>query len=153
MCTVMISAPKDKTLAMHKNADTKVKAALEQLFGKEPFQSVTDRVKTFEDACRVAGTAVANVINMDDSADEIAYKQLKVIAAALNEGWKPDWTNESEEKWYPWMEYKAGSGFSLHYVYYDYTNSRVPSRLCFKNAELAKYAATQFRDIYNEYFL
>lgn len=65
---------------------------------------ITERCKTFEDAARLAGV----------DADEIdqtcallpkhaaAYVKLCVIARALNEGWKPAFTDE-EYRCYPWF--------------------------------------------------
>jgi hypothetical protein len=57
-------------------------------FGEKFFhQKITDRVKIFEDACEVLGLFPNAVAQDDDTIDEAAYKKLKVIAKALNEGW------------------------------------------------------------------
>lgn len=53
--------------------------------------SITERVKTFEDACNEVGINPVQYISKYDgeTADVIAYMKLKVICKALNEGWSP----------------------------------------------------------------
>jgi len=142
--------------ALYKRASKEFKATLEDTFGKEFFSGkITDRIKTFEDACVelfIEPEEVLIDLQGSASADEVAYRKLKVIAAALNEGWSPDWKDSSEYKYYPWFEYsRSGSGFV--YSGADCTDASVGSRLCFKSSDLAKYAGTQFIDIYNKYLL
>ena len=74
---------------------------------------VTERIKTFEDACNELGeenvlvqayrTAEFNTSgNQNDVSDVVAYLKLRVIAAALNEGWEPQFMKD-EYRWYPWF--------------------------------------------------
>ena len=74
---------------------------------------VTERIKTFEDACNELGeenvlvqayrTAEFNTSgNQNDVSDVVAYLKLRVIAEALNEGWEPQFTKD-EYRWYPWF--------------------------------------------------
>ena len=74
---------------------------------------VTERIKTFEDACNELGeenvlvqayrTAEFNTSgNQNDVSDVFAYLKLRVIAEALNEGWEPQFTTD-EHRWYPWF--------------------------------------------------
>lgn len=80
------------------------------------------------------------------------YRLIVLLAEALNEGWTPDWSNSSEYKYYPWFE-MGSSGFRCN-AFDDWnTTSIVGSRLCFKTAELAKYAGTQFTSLYNQFML
>lgn len=144
--------------ALYKGASKEFKATLEDTFGKEFFSGkITDRIKTFEDACVelfIEPEEVLIDLQGSASADEVAYRKLKVIAAALNEGWSPDWKDSSEYKYYPWFEYsRSASGFVCSYSYYANADASIGSRLCFKSSDLAKYAGTQFIDIYNKYFL
>ena len=79
---------------------------------------VTERIKTFEDACRELGednvlvkeyneicsTFHYYVIREENpSNDIIAYLKLSIIAAALNEGWTPTFTKD-ECRYYPYFE-------------------------------------------------
>jgi hypothetical protein len=146
----------DKARKIYPTASSEIKTILEQSFGKDFFsQKITDRVKTFEDACEVVGI-IPDLIELDgDTLDEIAYKKLKVIVKALNEGWIPDWKDTNQYKYYPWFymdKTHSSSGFSFFFVGYYCTGSYVGSRLCFKSAALAEYAAKQFTGIYKEFF-
>ena len=142
--------------ALYKGASKEFKATLEDTFGKDFFSGkIKDRIKTFEDACAELEIYPEDAIaDFQETAlkDEIAYRKLKIIAEALNEGWKPDWTDSNQYKYFPWLEYsRSGSGFVCSYTNYSYTRTTIGSRLCFKSEELALYIGEQFIDLYNEY--
>lgn len=71
---------------------------------------VTERIKTFEDACEALGEdhpLVKNYLQwcdfMEDNDPNLrAFLQLRIISAALNEGWEPQF-DEDELRWYPWF--------------------------------------------------
>ena len=75
---------------------------------------VTERIKTFEDACddlnrrAQAGDKLANDLmtdlqfNSPRTPDLLAYIQLRIITYALNEGWVPQFT-EDEYRYYPYF--------------------------------------------------
>lgn len=122
------------------------------------------KIKTFEDACTALGIDASKLPDVSmlpsEHQDAItAHYKLVIIAQALNEGWKPNWNDSNEYKYYPWFNVKAsknnpsGSGFS----YDDYgrwnTGTLVGSRLCFKSSELAEYAGKTFKKLYEQYFL
>lgn len=111
-------------LAAYEVADESGKNLLKTLFPSVTFgqqeakdnRPVTERIKTFEDACKELGDNHPFVINyknmlsvatredfMDEGwgADMVAYAKLRIICAALNEGWEPQF-DEDEERWYPW---------------------------------------------------
>lgn len=150
MTTVKIS---DQTAReIYPSANQDLKKILEDSFGKSFFSmKITDRVKTFEDACSVLGISAGQILNSEDTIDEAAYKKLKVIARALNEGWKPDWNNSNEYKYYPYFNMRGGFVFYVDGCRDQH--SGVGSRLCFKNRQLAEYAAKQFEAIYSDYFI
>lgn len=71
---------------------------------------ITERVKTFEDACKELGEdhklvqqfkAIQEAIAEDKEAT--AYFKLGIITSALNEGWEPDFTNYDENRYYPYL--------------------------------------------------
>lgn len=141
---------------IYKSASPEIKILLEENFGKGFFSDkVTDRVKTFKDACKETGVQYEGfesaLTHAGLSADEIAYKKIKIIAEALNEGWKPDYSNSNQAKYYPWFKYKAGSGFSYSNYGSSNTGTGVGSRLVFKSSDLAMYAGTQFEAEYQAY--
>ena len=79
-------------------------------------KDITKRVKTYADACAVLGIEPMNetvLAKLGFTKDEIAYRKLKTIAEALNEGWRPDWANSNEYKYWPWFVYNpAHADFS-----------------------------------------
>lgn len=139
-------------LKLYPSASSEFKTLLHDTFGEKFFQrKITDRVKTYDDACQVLGFDSVIYGYEEMSEDEIAYRKLKVIIKALNEGWTPDWNNSDEPKYYPWF-YMNKPGFRLLYVNGYYTYSLVGSRLCFQKREVAEYAAAQFLDLYKTFF-
>ncbi len=156
-----LNITKTNVFKAHKEADKKGKELLENLFGKEVLsQKITDRIKTFEDACNKLEVApdysflLAYKGTDADMLSAHAYMKLIIIARALNEGWEPDWTDSSETKYYPWFNnYKPGVGFSRSGYDCWRTYASCGSRLCFKSSELAMYAGTQFIEIYNQFLI
>ena len=80
-------------------------------------RTVTERIKTFEDACNELGEdhpmvsvydALVSRANGEQSLaewmgkDVVAFLKLRIIADALNEGWHPKFT-EDEYRYYPWF--------------------------------------------------
>ncbi|MFA6087449.1 hypothetical protein [Mucilaginibacter sp.] len=121
-------------------------------------QTVTERIKTFEDACIDLGISLdleeieTNLINTDvGNYACIAFIKLQIIAKALNEGWKADWNNSSQYKYYPWFKSDGKSGFSFDVYDCGGSGSGVGSRLCYRTKELAEYAGKQFEALYSEY--
>jgi hypothetical protein len=118
-----------------------------------------NKIKTFNDACKALKLdpkklPIVTGIPAKDRKAIIAHYKLVIIARALNAGWKPNWKDSNEYKYYPWFWMdKAGSGFSYHDYAYSFTSSGVGSRLCFKSYDLAVYAGKQFKSLYKEYFL
>ena len=141
---------------------------------------VTERINTFEDAREALGDehplvkeywGVVNV-DLDITQDLIAYLKLRIIVAALNEGWEPKFT-EDEYRYFPLfyfytkeeydkLDYEekgscvilsgnsAGSyvGFVGFNEYYDASglSTHIGSRLVFRTIELAAYAGRQFTE-------
>lgn len=144
-------------------------------------QNVMERVKTFKDACNELGIEhdkwVQDKKDLGLEADVIAYLKLRIIAAALNEGWKPQFTTD-EYRYFPWFylytqseidEMSEEEKSRVVYRSYSYasayggvacaysisdssiTDSFIGSRLAFKTRELAEYAGRQFVEIWADY--
>ena len=151
-------------------------------------QDVTERIKTFADACRELGSdhpfvkaynGYLSHIHQHDMNDYdlVAYLQLRIITAALNEGWEPQFT-KGERRWYFWYDlitkeqydklsaedksrvvgrggYSAFAynglvcSHAIHASSLSYTYSG--SRLAFKSEKLAAYAGRQFAEIYADF--
>ncbi len=141
---------------------------------------VTERIKTFADACNALGDEHPLVTQYRLTAaaykgdpmteDFIAYLKLRIIVAALNEGWEPKF-EKGEYRYFPWFylytkeQYdelddeekrrcvlRSGNntnsyvGFVVCYANYvaSYPYTYVGSRLAFRTRELAAYAGRQF---------
>lgn len=185
-----IEIKKSNVLASYEEARKANAAAymkfLENLFGKELFKpkDVRDRIKTFEDAMMALGEEHPLVrewhLGENLSPDLEAYLQLRVIVAALNEGWEPQFT-EDEERYYPWhwLYTKKGIeqmgederkernmvstvGYQTEYAGFACAYSASApaasstyfgSRLCLKSDALAEYCGKQFTDIWADFLL
>lgn len=160
-------------------------------------KDVTERIKTFEDACRelnkmnslipvhpfVRSYNAYNDAELDivwRDTDILAYLKLRIICAALNEGWQPKFT-EDEWRYYPWFclytktelenmseEYKKNiviidtGEYDTEYAGFacasstrapSHSTAHVGSRLCFKNIDLATYCGEQFINLWADYLL
>lgn len=116
-------------------------------------------IKSFEDACvkeNIDPTALPDVsmIPEDLRKPVISAYKLMIIFLAINNGWRPDWDNSDQYKYFPWYRVlSSGFGFSHSGYYYAYTSTTVSSRLCTDTSEKAMYIAEQFQEEYKEYFL
>lgn len=159
MKTLQIDEKKAKGL--YENASPEFQAMLEDTFGKKFFKSIQDRIKSYEDACHELGLDPEDLPKVDncepeDQASIIAFYKLTIIARALNEGWKPNWKDSSEYKWFPWFKVNrdaAGVGCSATSAAASSAYAAIGSRLCCKNRELATYFGKQFENLWSEYLL
>lgn len=189
----------ENALNAYNNTDANGRELLEHLFGKELFEpkNIMERVKTYEDACTVLD--LSPILALDDlcicsqhqdghfsfrgglDVTAKAYLKLCIIAAALNEGWQPKFT-EDEYRWYPYFylytkeqydrldedekkdcrvvgraSYSAHVDGGVVYAYagnaWSYSSTNYGSRLAFKSEELAEYCGKQFIDIWMEYLI
>lgn len=183
---------KENVLNAYGTATDEQKALLEIIFGKDTFKpkNIMDRIKTFEDACDELGSEHPMVLayrntNLrdeevaDENKDVIAYLKLRIIVAALNEGWEPQFM-PGEYRWSPYYvlytkdeieemnettkarvvcrsDYNAYAfgGVSFAYSSSDAASvsAYIGSRLAFKSEELAEYAGTQFVEIFSDFIL
>lgn len=141
---------------------------------------IRERIKTFDDAVAYLGEDSPMVkqyratycdLEKEGAKDIIAYMELRIIAAALNEepeGWRPKYQdkdgNGGEYRWFPYFRAvffggnaDGGAGAGLADARTDfgfsYAVAYCGSRLCYKNEELAEYSGQQFKDIWEEYLL
>lgn len=191
---MQIDFTQEQLLSMYRNGGEDARKAIREALGDELSQAlpITSRVQTLDDAERELGEdhpAVRALRSIKygysisekdpETADILAYATLRVITEALNEGWKPQFT-EGELRWYAWYDfiskeklesmtdeekeecrvvlrsnYYASAYGGLVYSNANYVSSSSytdgGSRLAFKSEELAEYAAKQFGDIYADF--
>lgn len=128
---------------------------------EQEYEEITDRVKSYTDACNVLGIEPMNEQDMKEQGyrpDEIARRKLETITEALNEGWKPDWNNTNEYKYYPYFYIEenakaqgaAGLASASTYGAASSTTADFGSRLCFHDRETARYAGRTFTELYEQ---
>lgn len=196
MKSLSLNVPDEQAQAFAKELATLMKKHGVEVENKEALDAmrpITERVKTFEDAIAVLGenhplvhqyAAVYDTLNdndvcVGDFKDTIAYMKLRIIVAALNEGWQPTFSDD-EYRYYPWFVFYtkeeldamdeeersrvlgrsyynanaiAGVAFSSTSNASSYSNANFGGRLCFKNRELAEYAGQQFLAIYADFHI
>lgn len=177
----------EQLVAFYRSTSTDGRKAVKEALGEQFSEALpaTERVKTYEDAVwelgndhplvEAASSAEWRFTNSEDK-DIIAYLKLRVIVAALNDGWKPQFV-PGELRWYPWYEliskdeYDAmsedekqerrcvgrSSNNANAYGGLVYSNANfassdsyasVGSRLAFKSEALAEYAGKQFAELF-----
>lgn len=178
---------KETLAAVYGNCNAVGRKAIKEQLGERLSEilPVTDRVKTFNDAVEELGEEHEAVkayravewYLRNQMSDIKAYLQLRIITAALNEGWEPQFVR-GEYRWYGWYDliskedYEAlsdeekgrcvgrsgsvafaGGGlvFSCAAVASSGSGSVFSSRLAFKSEKLAEYAAKQFIEIYADF--
>lgn len=191
MTTENITISKQDLLKTYRLAEPSQKEFMKQLFGADTFAinfNVMERVKTFQDAINELGddNPLVKQYNMLYSefgatmdADIIAYLKLRIIAAALNEGWEPQFAKD-EWRYYPYFYFytkekyeqlsdedkgrcvgrsyfNANAGGGLVYAFTfnrsAYSDSSNCVRLAFRTSELAEYAGKQFLNIWADFVL
>ena len=116
------------------------------------------KIASYEDACRVLNIQpineeVFNIFPKEDQRSMLAYHKLTVITRALNNGWKPNWDDQNEWKYYPLFRYvNAGLSYASTANAATSSAANLGSRLCFPTSALAKYAAEHFADLYRDYY-
>ena len=170
-------------------AELKELAAQGAAKGQKDDRPVTERVKTFEDALRELGDEhplVKQWRNFEamtdsgeatcDNADLVAYHKLRIITAALNEGWEPtfaggewcywpyyllyteeEWTDLSNEQKRDGLLVGGCADAGSVYLRPSYgpalSGVRYGSRLCYKSEELALYSSKQFVELWADCYL
>lgn len=145
-------------------------------------KDIMERIKTFEDALNELGRnhpLVCQYNNIDDvDSDLSAYLKLRIIVAALNEGWTPKFTKD-ECRYYPYVylytkdevermdedekknllafgvaAYRGaycGVGCVDSYSAFTTSSADSGSRLALNTRELAEYCGKQFKELWFDF--
>lgn len=144
-----------KARSRYQSASPELKEILEDTFGKEFFsQNVIDRIQSYEDVCSEDGKEAMNekeMLKLGFRQKEIDQRKLEEIIKKYNEGWEPDFSDNSQQKWRVWLTYDASSpgGFRFDDSLYAYSlaTAGFASRLYLKNERLAKLIWERFPDL------
>ena len=121
-------------------------------------------IKTVEDACKKNGYDQSKfpadaVLGTKFGRPLVAVNNLMIVTEAMNNGWKPDWSNTNQYKYFPWHYIKKDAshptGFGFSFSFYGLTAARTDlgSLLCCDTAEKAMYIAEQFRKEWEDFLL
>lgn len=181
-----IDFTQEQLLAFYRSTSNDGRKAIKEALG-EKFSGtipVTERVKTYDDAVKELGEDHPFVVAAnsavwrypeDYNQDIVAYLKLRVVVAALNDGWNPEFT-EDERRWFPWYRLYTkeeidnlseedkeqvllwgggagdGSRCGLASAHSDnawsFSDASIGSRLALKSEELADYAGKQFIELF-----
>jgi hypothetical protein len=118
---------------------------------------ITEKIKSFEDACEALGLNPENLPVVDglpekDQKSIIAFYKLTIIIRALNEDWNPKWEYWDEAKYFNVFHVERNqpniyASCSINI----YTGTACGKRLTFKSMDLACYARKQFKELYIDY--
>ena len=148
MCKTL-EITQDKAQAAFNNATPEGKKLLADLLGEKNLSmKITDRVKSFADVLEIKKIRPEYFQQLIAGmpADTQAYEKLKLVVDVLNEGWKADWTDEDEYKYFP--VYDQRKGFSFFRVINYFWVCGAGSRLCYVSRDIAEYAGKQFLHLY-----
>ena len=185
-----IDFTQEQLVAFYRSTSTDGRKAVKEAIGENFSEALpaTERVKTYEDAVKELGednpiVAAASSAQWRypeaENKDIVAFLKLRVIVAALNDGWKPQFV-PGERRWYPWYELiskdeydamsedekqerrcvgRSGSNAyaygGLVYSFANYASSHsyayFGSRLAFKSEALAEYAGKQFAELFADF--
>ena len=144
---IKLSLSIDEAKLLYNGVRQERKEELEKFFPELKPQPIIDRVKTYEDALEVLGRSYFKRTNLYPR--ETARRKLEIIIEALNEGWKPDFNDIKQSKWYCYFDgSNAGLGYSISISSPAYAAAHIGVRLCLKSKELADYCRTQFKLLY-----
>lgn len=122
-------------------------------------EKITERVKTYEDACLIKGIDPYNSLPYPDpiNKDQIqinTYHKLMVIVDVLNEDKIIDWDDESQKKWYPYFKILKGGLSFDGTTYGGWAGSYAPTaaRLSLFSSELAEYYGKQFIELHKVFY-
>lgn len=142
-------------LRIYPDASPELKAILEENYSKAFFsREITDRIKSFEDACEYNNTNPLASRFVNGTRNQIYQERVAEIVKALNEGWEPNYDNSSEYKYTPYF-YLNAPGFRFIGSGYSGTGSGTSggSRFALKSRKLSDYAGTQFTKEYEMWLM
>jgi len=116
-----------------------------------------ESIKTIEDALKATGIPATPEFNEVPEEMKDYFKavyEAVAITKAIVLGWKADWNDSSQRKWYPWFRLSSG-GFVFYGAGCAYSDAVAgdASRLCFPTEEMAEYAGRQFTEVYSRIIL
>jgi hypothetical protein len=157
-----------KLQTVYDDAGEDGKEMLRNLYGDGMFLNDYEKIKTFEDACKVTGDDPSHVEGITPKHLK-AYFKLCIIAKALRGSWKPDWLDFNQYKYFPWFKIikkdallcvgSASNGSNVGLSCLDSNNvvsctgANYGGALASESDEIAIYFGRQFPEIWKDYLI
>ena len=117
-------------------------------------QQELDKLKTQIDCCDNEDIFTATTYKevckrLKVKEDKNPFNKIKHLEQYFNQGWKPNWSNKNEYKWYPYYTLNSSSGLvflgsdGYHYRFYGCV-------WFFKTKEISDFIGKTFISIYEE---
>lgn len=173
-----LEVSKKTALKEYMKAGSEGRDLLESLFGPEALKvDVMKDIKCFDDILDLNDMDVKSYTEELQGLplDEQSYRSLKLIVATYNQGWRPNWADVDEPKYFPWFDVEdllllrvgisdhlggyanrganAGPVAVLSYNVPSDSSANRGSRLAFKKREHAIRAGELFAHIYADWMV
>lgn len=128
-----------------------------------------NNIETMRDACKFLGINTPmfhhhpiaitknTMTDIPSKHQEAVFALIKlfVIAEAWNkiDGFKPDFSNPEQYKYFPWFKYDSNTAGFVCSTYHATASANVGSRLCFKTSERAEQFGKQYIADWNKVLL
>lgn len=136
-------------------ADSGQKTLMKKYFKIKDGSEAFDKIKDYKSFCKYFGIKELTIKDFEQFGDQakkmFAFHKIKNFETYFNDGWKPDWSNSNEYKWYPYFEFKKGSGGWCFYgsdvrIYISYAVAAF-----YKDQKIADFIGKTFLDIYSDF--
>lgn len=115
------------------------------------------KIKELEEYINKKDCNIFNITNyaqvcaeLGESSQSCPYKRIKQIERFFGQGWRPNWSNQNEYKYYPYFSF--GSGGGLVYYHYHGCGSYFAGEVAFyKSKEIAIHVGKYFLKEYQEF--
>lgn len=115
--------------------------------------SLFDKIKSYSDVCKELDEPELTIkdfgfLPKDQRKKQLNYHKIQNIEKLFNFGWKINWRNQSQEKYYPY--FTIGSGGGLVFLGSNCRNGSSHGAVAFyKDRETSDFVGKLFIDIYN----
>lgn len=140
---------------LYKNGSSEIKEILEDTFDKSFFnEKLIETVKTIKQVYEKLDRKMPTLTDykfLPESKRERALNSQYIddISELFNEGWKPDFNNLNQYKYYNWFK-KVNNAWCFYYCDCYSCGSDLPFGFYFKDKATGEYCGNTFLDIYSK---
>lgn len=122
---------------------------------KKYFKIISDElfdVTSFEELCKLKGIRVPVLSDFSHCRypkKALAREKIDIISEVYNNGWKPNFDDHNERKYYPYFTKQKAGSWRFYAVYYGCYSFGGAVGL-YKTEKIAQFVGERFKDIYIE---